>query len=287
MIGTANAFAARDYIGQSGTLWVSPTSNDMFAGWRYRQTLFVTYPSYVNEGRILTKYAAEKLGTKKIAVFYQNDEYGLGSLRGVKYGAAEAKGVKLVGQASYEFTETDVSAQAVKLRGSGADTLWITASPTHAVLIVREIAKLGWKPTLLATFTLGDPIMFRLGGEAWNDIYATAYFPLPGLGDSKVDQMLANLIRYTPALRNSPYFALAGVTFIEPLVEGLRRAGANVTKDRVVAAMETIRNWNGEVSRAVTFGPNRHQGMDQIYIIKLAGGQYVKVTDWIKYPTQF
>ncbi len=287
MIGTANAFAARDYITESKTLWISPTTNDIWAGYRNRQYLFVTYPSYHNEGRILTRYAAENLGTKKIAVFYQNDEYGLGLLRGVKYGVAASKGVRLVGQASYEVTDTDVSAQAVKLRGSGADTVFIAATPGQGALIVREMAKLGWRPTLLATFTLGDPIMFTLAGEAWNDVYSTAYFPLPGLGDARVDQMLATLIRYNAALARSPYNALAGVTFIEPLVEALRRTGPTVTKDRVVAALESLRNWNGEVSRGITFGPNRRQGLNRIYIVKASGGKYVKITDWIEYPTQY
>ncbi len=287
MIGTANAFAARDYIAESKTLWINPTTNDIWAGYRNRKYLFVTYPSYLNEGRILTQYAAEKLGTKKIAVFYQNDEYGLGLLRGVKYGLAAAKGVKLAGQASYEVTDTDVSAQAVKLRGSGADTVFIAAAPGQGALIVREMAKLGWRPTLLATFTLGDPVMFALAGEAWNDVYSTAYFPLPGLGDSKVDQMLATLIRYNAVLVRSPYNALAGVTFVEPLVEALRRVGPDVTKDKVVTALESLRNWNGEVARAVTFGPDRHQGLNRIYIVKSSGGKYVKITDWITYPTQY
>src|SRR3990170_231507 len=228
MIGTANAFAARDYIAESKTLWISPTTNDIFAGWRNRKYLFVTYPSYLNEGRILTQYAADKLGTKKIAVFYQNDEYGLGLLRGVKYGLATARGVKLVGQASYEVTDADVSAQAVKLRASGADTVFIAATPGQGALIVREMTKLGWRTTLLA-----------------------------------------------------------GVPFVEPLVEALRRAGPDVTKDKVVTALESLRNWNGEVSRAVTFGPDRHQGLNRIYIVKSSGGKYVKITDWITYPTQY
>ncbi|HEV8338587.1 MAG TPA: ABC transporter substrate-binding protein [bacterium] len=288
MIGTANAFASRGYILESKVLWITPTTNDIWAGLRPEQKkyLFVTYPSYLNEGRILTQYAAEKLGTKQIAVFYQNDEYGLGLLRGVKYGVAAVKGVKFVGQASYEVTDADVSAQAVKLRASGADTVFIAATPNQGALIVREMAKLGWRPQLLSTFTLGDPIMFRLAGEAWNDIYAGAYFPVPGT-DPKLDETLANLVRLNPGLRVTPYNALAGVSFIEPLVEALRRVGPNPTKDRVVEAMESIRNWDGAVARSVTFGKDRHQGLNRIFIVKAQGGQYVKVTDWISYPTSF
>lgn len=288
MIGTANAFATRGYILESKVLWITPTTNDIWAGLREnRKYLFVTYPSYHNEGRILTEYAAKNLGTKSIAVFYQNDEYGLGLLRGVKYGAAQAKTVKFAGQASYEVTDADVSAQAVRLRATGADTVFIAATPTQGALIVREMAKLGWRPKLLATFTLGDPIMFRLAGEAWNDIYLSAYFPLPGSGDPKIEETLGTLFRYNAALRNSPYNALAGVSFIEPLVEALRRVGPDVTKDKVVAAMESIRNWDGAVARGITFTKDRHQGLNRIYVVRSSGGQYVKVTDWISYPTQY
>ncbi len=286
MIGTANAFASRGYILESKTLWITPTTNDIWAGLRDRKYLFVTYPSYHNEGRILTEYAAKSLGTKSIAVFYQNDEYGLGLVRGVKYGVAQAKGIKFAGQASYEVTDADVSAQAVKLRATGADTVFIAATPTQGALIVREMGKLGWRPRLLATFTLGDPVMFRLAGEAWNDIYIGAYFPIPGT-DPKLDEMLATLIKYNAALRNSPYNALAGVSFVEPLVEAIRRAGPNLTKDGVVAALESLRNWDGAVARSVTFGKDRRQGLNRIFIVKAENGKYVKVTDWISYQTQF
>src|SRR3989304_539474 len=128
MIGTANAFAARDYIAESKTLWISPTTNDIFAGWRNRKYLFVTYPSYLNEGRILTQYAADKLGTKKIAVFYQNDEYGLGLLRGVKYGLSAAKGVKPGGGASYEVTIGQASANLDMSPATRAHTVFIAAT---------------------------------------------------------------------------------------------------------------------------------------------------------------
>ena len=286
MIGTANTFAARDYLLDSQVLWITPTTSDIFAGVRKKKYLFTTYVSYTNEANILSQYAAEKLGTKSIAVFHQNDEYGLALLRGVKYGAAAAKGVRFAGSASYEITDADVSAQAVKLRSAGADTVYIAATPTHGALIVREMAKLGYRPKLLSSATLADPIMFRLAGEAWNDIHLTAFFLLPG-HDPKVDQMLGTLLRVEPSLRGTPYNALAGVAFVEPLVEAIRRAGRDLTKDRVVGALEQLRNWNGDVVRGVTFAPDRRQGLNRVYIVRASGGQYVKVTDWITYPPSY
>lgn len=286
LIGSANAFAVRDYIVENKVLWITPTADaNMWAGFRNKQYLFVGYPGYVDEGRILTLYGAQKMGAKSVGVFYQNDLYGQKGLLGVKRGVAEAK-IKLAIAVSYETTDADVSGQALKLRESGADTVILYATPRHGALIVREMAKIGYTPKLLASFTLADPIMFQLAGEAWNGIVLTAFFPVPGT-DPKVDAMLQTLLQINPQLAQSPFNALAGVAFLEPLVEALRRVGPNVTKDGVVRALESLKNWNGDVIRGVTFGPNQHQGINRIYIIKSENRQYKKLTDWITYPIGF
>jgi ABC-type branched-subunit amino acid transport system substrate-binding protein len=287
-LGTANVFAMRDYVLESQTLWITPLAGaDIWAGLRHKKYLFVTYPSYVEEGILLTSYAAEHLKTKTIAVFYQNDLYGQQGVLGVKRGVARVKGVRLVAQVSYEVTDAEVTAQALKLKEAGADTLVLYATPRHGAMIVREIAKVGYRPTLVSTFTLLDPIMFTLGGEAWNDVYLTSYIAPPGTGDARVDNVLAVITRINPALARNPFNAVAGVSFVEAFLEGLRRAGPTVTKDRVVAAMETIRNWDGEVIRGVTFGPDRRQGTNRFAIYKAEGGRYRRLTDWYTYPTRF
>lgn len=288
LIGTANAFAVRDYIVQNRVIWITPTADSsIWAGFRQKRFLFVTYPSYVHEGSILTRYAVEKLGVKKVAVFYQNDLYGQKGLLGVKRAVATLKGaVKLVSSVPYELVVTDLSSHALKLRESGADAVILYATPRHGALIVREMAKIGYRPRLLASFTLTDPIMFTLAGEAWDDVYLTAFFPLPGT-DPKVDETLQILFRYDPTLRANPFNSVAGVAFLEPFLEGLRRAGRDLTTERFIGAMETIRNWDGQVIRGVTFGPDRRQGINRIYIVRAEKGRYTKLTDWIEYPVEF
>jgi ABC-type branched-subunit amino acid transport system substrate-binding protein len=273
---------------ETQTVWITPLAGvDIWAGFKGRKYIFATYPSYVEEGVYLTTYAAQQLKTKTIAVFYQNDLYGQQGLLGVKRGIAKNAGTKLVSQVSYEVTDAEVAVQAQKMKESGADTVILYATPRHGALIVREIAKLGYKPTLLSSFTLADPAMFALAGEAWNNIYLTAYFPLPGTNDAKVDAVLATLSRINPALARNPFNAIAGVGFVESFLEGLRRAGPSITKDRLVTAMESIKNWDGEVMRSVTFAAERHQGTNRFFMIRSEGGKYVKLTDWYSYPTKF
>ncbi|MGH2373708.1 MAG: ABC transporter substrate-binding protein [bacterium] len=286
-LGTANVFAMRDYVIESQTLWITPlASTDIWAGFKNKKYLFVTYPGYIDEGIYLTKYAAENLKAQKVAVFYQNDLYGQQGLLGVKRGIAQ-KNLKLVGQASYEVTDAEVTAQGQKLKESGADTVVLYATPRHGALIVREMAKLGYTPTLVSSFTLLDPIMFTLAGDAWNNVYHASYSPLPGTGDPKVDSVLSTLTRVNPALARNPFNANAGVSFIEAFLEGLRRTGPQLTKDRLVAAMETIKNWDGEVIRQVTFGPDQHQGTNRFFMVKVENKQYRKLTDWYTYPKKF
>ena len=286
LIGSANAFAVRDYIIENQVLWMTPTADaNMWAGFKNKKYLFVGYPGYVDEGRILTTYAARNEGVKSVAVFYQNDLYGQKGLLGIKRGIADTK-IKLATAVPYEVTDRDLSGHAVKLRQSGADGVILYATPTQGALIVREMAKIGFSPKLFASFTLADPVMFQLAGDAWNGIILTAYFPVPGT-DPKVDAMLDTLLKINPQLRQSPFNALAGVSFLEPFVEAIRRAGPNVTRDSVVRALESMRNWNGEVIRGITFSPQRHQGLNRIYIIKSENRQYKKLTDWIEYPVGY
>ena len=288
-IGTANCFAVRDYMVENKLLWITPACGaDIWAGMKERNRyLFVTYPGYVDEGIYLTRYGVDNLKTKNIAVFYQNDLYGQQGLLGVKRGVALARGAKLVAQVSYEVTDAEVTAQALKLKESGADTLIFYATPRHGALLAREIAKIGYKPTLMSTFTLLDPVMFALAADAWDNVYLSTYVPVPGAGDARVDAALATLTRINPALARNPFNASAGVSFVEPFLEGLRRTGPTLTKDRLVEAMESIKNWDGEVIRGVTFSKESRQGINRLFMVKAERGQYRKLTDWYTYPRKF
>lgn len=286
LLGSANAFAVRDYVVENQVIWVNPLADaTMWAGFKGKRTLFVNYVSYVDEGRILADYAAQNLGVKTFAVFYQNDLFGQKGLLGVKRGAANSK-TKVVATVSYEVTDRDFSGHALKLRESKADAVVLYANPTAGALVVKEMVKIGYQPRLVSTSALADPAMFALAGEAWNGVILAAYFPLPGM-DRKVDEMLANLAKVNPALARNPFNAVAGVSFVEPFLEGLRRAGPNLTRNNLIAAMETLRNWDGEVARGITFGPDRHQGLNKIYIIRSEGGQYRRLTPDIEYSVGF
>lgn len=289
VLGTACVLAARDSIIEKNIPWISPIADSrIWVGYgKPLKNAFVVYPDYISEGKVLAKYAIDELKKKKIAVFYQNDPYGKTGLEGLRLGAKEAKKKgKIISEVPYEIAVTDLSSHAMELKKSKADVLILFASPKHAAMILKETGKLGYKPAVLSSFTLADPVMFQLAGDAWEGVIASAYFPTIGM-DEKVDGTFKKIAQVNPDLAKTPFIALAGITFVEPLIEGLRRAGKDLTREKLVSAMESIRNWDGDVIRGVSFGEKRRQGINRIYLLRMEKGTQVKVSDWIEYPVEF
>ena len=103
-------------------------------------------PSYRTEAQIYAKYILQQNKSPKVAVLYQNDDFGKDYLTGLKdaFGADYAKFV--VKEASYEVTDATIDSQAIALKGSGADVLVTAATPKFAAQMVRQVFDIGWKP---------------------------------------------------------------------------------------------------------------------------------------------
>lgn len=252
--------------------------------------IFIGYPDYENEAEYLTTYAVKSLGAKKIALFYQNDDYGKMAMEGVNLGLKKLAGqASLVGAIPYEVTERALATQAQKLKETGADTLLLYPTMTHGALILKEIAKLGYKPKALTCFTLGDPIMFNLAGaDVWEGVYPASPANSGVPGEKEVDRVIEILKKYDPKLAGKEYLAVFGATSMMYLVEGLKNAGRNLTPETMIKGMEMIKNWKPEgIGGPVTFAPDRHHGVNGSRVMKAEKGKHVPITDYTIYKPLF
>ena len=266
LLGTAIVNASKDFFGENKIplitaygdirIWtrVSPES---------LKYAFITYPDYEDEGKYMTTWAVKNLDSKKVAVFYQNDDYGKMGLEGVKKGlAATGNRAKLVTAVPHEITERALSTHALKLKESGADTLVIYASPTHGAIITKTIAKIGYSPKVLASFPLADAIMYKIAGPTWEGTYVglPGNSGLPGT-DPDADRVADILKKYNPKIEGKEFLALFGATSMMHLAEGLKNAGRNLTPESMIAGMEQIKDWKAEnLGARVTYSPDRHNG---------------------------
>lgn len=285
LLGTAVVAAGKDTVIDAGIplvqaygdvrIWTQVPKEKL-------KNVFVNYPDYDPEGEFLVTYAGNNLGAKKVAVFYQNDGFGKGELEGIRRGVKALGGkVQIVAEVPYEVAERELGAQALKLKESGADTAILVTTPTHGSIIVKTMAASGYRPRIMSGFPMGSLVLFKLLGDLWEGAYVTVTGPLYGV-DPEANRIVDIMTKYEPRLKGGgEQFALVSVPSMMAMVEGLKRAGRELTRETFIRAMETISNWVPEGGGvAITYGPNRRHGNNAVRLVRAEKGKYVPVTDY-------
>ena len=125
------------FLNTGATKWGDPKNFPWTIGWNL---------SYQAESRIYANYLLETKPDAKIAVLYQNDDYGKDYLKGLKDGLGDKAAKMIVAEVTYEVTDTTIDSQIVTLKSSGADTLVDITTPKFAAQAIRKSVDIGWKP---------------------------------------------------------------------------------------------------------------------------------------------
>jgi branched-chain amino acid transport system substrate-binding protein len=281
-VGVGPGMSVRDYYTENKVLMVSFGCSGV-TNWidPFNRYIFPIYPLYIDEAYALTRYFFEQLKITKVAVFYQNDDYGKQGLEGVERYEKE-KGLKLATSVSAEVTDRDLSSHALKLKNSGAEAVIMWAMPTHGALLLAECAKIGFKPQWGTSSTLSDgALMLQITKGLWAGMIHSFFGEVPDSNHPLMVKYRAWHKKYEPDERWGVFY-WAGMAFAEPLAEGLKRAGKNVTPKTFIKAMETLRDWRGTGS-PITFTPTDHQGAKYIYFVQVQpDGTFKKLTDWTR-----
>jgi len=294
LLGSAVLNATKDTIAEAKLPVIWPYGDPQIYAKQPKEkqrTVFMVYPDYGDEGEFLLSQAAKLTGAKKVAIFYQNDDYGKGGLEGVKRGVGKLAGsVALAGEVSYETADRELSTHALKIRESGADSVIIYSTPTHCAGIIKEMAKVGYRPKIFASFPLGDRhVMFRLLGELWEGAYYNVAGAVPG--EPEADRIIDILLKQEPKLKGRESTALLGAQAMIATVEGIKRAGKNLTRDGFIEAMESVKGWSPEkLVSPVTWSPNRHHGGNPIRMQqagKAADASFKAISDYQPFPAHF
>ena len=280
-VGVGPGMAVRDDLMENKVVWVGPATGVYNWIKPFQRHLFASYALYDDEAYNLAGYLYEKLGFKKIAVFYQNDDYGKQGIMGVDRYMKE-KNIDLVAKISAEVTDRDLSTHALKLRDSGAQAVVMWCMPTHAALILGETAKIGYKPQWATSNTLSDsPMMLQITKGLWAGMINSNFAELPDSNNPLMVKYREWHKKLEPQERWGVFY-YAGIMFAEPFVEGVRRAGKNLTTENLVTAMETLKDWKG-IGGPITYSPTERQGAKHVYYGKVRpDGTVERLTDWIR-----
>jgi branched-chain amino acid transport system substrate-binding protein len=294
LLGTAVLNANKDTVAEAGIPTVWPLGNPQVFAAQPREKLrgvFMAYPDYMDEAEFLVGQAAKLEGAKKIAVFFQNDDYGKGGLEGARRGVKAAKGaVALAAEVPYEVADRELGTQALKLKESGADTVLLYSTATHGAAIVKEMAKVGFRPKVFASFTLGDrSVMYRLLGDLWEGAYYDVNEATPG--EPEADRVLEIILKEEPKLKGREAFALIGATAMAVTAEGLKRSGRELTREKFIAALETLKDFRPEnLTAPITWTRSRRHGLNTVRLMrakKAVDGSFTPISGWQTFPAHF
>ncbi len=280
-VGTATGMAVKGYLHKNKVPWVGPATGSTHWGYPPTRYLFGDYPLYADEAAILVDYAVKTLGKKRIAFFYQNDDYGKEGLYGAEL-ALKKLGMDFVTTVSVEPLDTDLSSHCLKLKGANPDCVINWLLPKHGAIILGTAAKMGFKPQWMTTSTLSDtPIMYKISKGLFKDVILTSFAETPDSNHPLMKKYREAHAKFTPKDRWGIFF-YAGIYFAEPMVEGLKRCGRDLTVENFVTAMESIKNFQG-VGPEITYGPNLRQGTRSFFVAKCGeGGELIRLSDWIE-----
>ncbi len=273
-LGTPTGAAIMDYLVERQVPVVAPASGSSMWIHPFKRNYFNIQPVYFFEGRIMGKWALEVLKARRIAVFYQNDSYGKEGRDGfLQY--LRLNGVRAVAEVPYEPGETSFTAHAVRLREASPDLVFVYAIPISAASLFREAARVGLRTRFLMTYVLSDPVMFRLAGELMDGVQAGAWLVDPEDPGPAASAYRARLRAAFPQEVPGGY-SISSDASAALLVEGLRRAGRELTRDRFIEAMETIRNFTaGGLTPPFGYTRTDHSGIRALAMVEARKGKWV------------
>jgi branched-chain amino acid transport system substrate-binding protein len=201
-------------------------------------------PDYRDESAIFAKYLMAHQPNAKIGVLYQNDDYGQDYLGGLT-AALGSKASQIVKSVSYEVTDPDVTSQIASLKSSGADTVFIFATPKFSVQALVTISKLSWKPLIFLNSVSNSQTIMRAttsagGPAATNGVISAIYLKDPSdpamASDPGIKLYKAILAKYSPGADPADGNYLYGMAVAFTMVDSLKKAGKDLTRDDVMQA---------------------------------------------------
>lgn len=205
------------------------------------------YPDYPSEAKVYARHILETKPNAKIAVLYQNDDYGRDYLKGFKDGLGARANAMIVAEASYELTDPTVDSQIVQLRGSGADVLVSFSTAKAAIQTLRKVHDSGWKPThyLAQGAALIGAVFNPAGPEKAVGVISTAYAKDPNdkqwENDTAYREWLAFMKQYRPDADLTLGSHVYAYSSARLMVEILRACGDQLTRENVLKQAASIK----------------------------------------------
>ena len=228
------------FVATGATKWNDPKDFPWTMGWQ---------PNYQSESQIYAKYMLKNHPNAKIAVLYQNDDYGKDYLKGFKDGLGAKGASMIVIEESYEVSEPTIDSHIVKMKATGADVFFNITTPKFAAQAIKKNAEIGWKPLHFlnnVSASIGSVIK-PAGFENAQDIISSQYFKDPTDPQWKNDPAMKGwnefLDKYYPEANRADASVMYGYIVSQGLVQVLKACGDDLTRENIMKQAASLRDF--------------------------------------------
>ncbi|GAA3842881.1 ABC transporter substrate-binding protein [Amycolatopsis tucumanensis] len=264
------------FVASGCTCWDQPDKNPYTYGWQ---------PDYTVEGKILGDYVAKNFAGKKVAYFYQDDDFGADGMKGLDKFIDQSL---VVSRQPYQPGNTDVAAQVSAIARSGAEVVVLETIPAYTALFKLTALKLGYNPQLVASSVGADPVTVAgllenfakqsgasvKGSDLVEGLVSSAYLPASGNAQNSWIQLFKKV--HDTYIPNLPFDGnvIYAMSYAYTFAQVLQAAGKDLTRQGLIDALNKG-GFTGPGLVPFRYGPDSHAGYTGGQISTIRGGQQV------------
>src|SRR5579872_634 len=227
------------FVATGAARWNDPQNFPWTMGWQ---------PNYRDEARIYAKHILKEKPNARIAVLYQNDDFGKDYLKGLKEILGDKASSMIVAEDAYDVAEPTIDSHIVKMRSLDADVFVDITSPKFAAQAIRKAAEIGWKPLhILSNVSVSVGVVMKPAGiEAAQGIISSAYIKDPTDPQWKNDRGMKAwnefLDKYYRDANRADGAVVYGYTVAQTLEHVLKACSDDLTRENVMKQAANMRN---------------------------------------------
>ncbi|MDA9526508.1 branched-chain amino acid ABC transporter substrate-binding protein [Bradyrhizobium sp. CCBAU 11434] len=262
------------FVATGATKWNDPQNFPWTMGWQ---------PNYQSETQIYAKWLLKNKPDAKIAVLYQNDDYGKDYLKGLKDGLGAKAASMIVAEESYETSEPTIDSHIVRLKSTGANVFMNITTPKFAAQAIKKNAEIGWKPLHFlnnVSASVGS-VMKPAGFENGQDIISADYLKDVSdpewKNDAGMKEFMAFMDKYFPDGDKLDKGTIVGFAVAQTLVHVLKNCGDDLTRENIMKQAASMKDFRTEAllpGIKINTGPNDFAPISQLQLEKFKGERW-------------
>lgn len=282
VLGSAQTNAMYPILNSKGVPLITPATQNRSVAVPAKELVFLADTHYTQQGKLAVEYVVEDLGKKtpKIAIIFQDDTPGHDWRNGVRIGAKHFN-LELL-ELPYKRGNIDFSSQVAKCKGAGITHVLFWGIVREPAMLMKEAQRANFKPTYVLASPSISKVVLKLAGEAVgfnSDIYGLSLW-IDQYRDksSGLDMFKEDLAKYQFCSLEDQY-NIYGYQAAMTLVEGLKRAGKELTRKKLISALETFKNYDNGILSPITWGPGLRAGGKAVKVFKVVNGDWQSTMD--------